>query len=463
MSIIDFRYSGSKETALTLEGEFGERLEVHFGLIHDPRGEFRAAVERCLQPIRDRRLKEPRWRERSSYPLRVPAVTILFFGLMLCGFGGGVLLDPQIVPDSLAERIGTGLFYLCGGLVPILLGINSFTYRISVRTDAIETDSLFRHRHLPYARIDEFLSRTATGEGEPTRFTTLIGAGQQIWFSDSIPDYARIRDYIVSRIDPQAVVRGEAGLPARIARESKRGNTTTTLFVSICIGLMIGIMAWIKIVPAQQWLARQIRLDAHGVSVAGHITRVRGPEDEDSRYYVDYAFPARGETQTGHNSVAQSVYVEARHGQPIAITYLPDDPTINRSTYTRRIYANSVYPTWYRLFVLTGFCPPLFTAFALFAKARPRRTASVYCPALCRKSWTASSEQGAKTWKQNPHHYCGCIRPIYLNQRHHFGLCHGPELHRVPRRSPGSCSLRRLSSPIEKVSAYLYRHQSPSL
>ena len=369
-SLTAFRYSGLRNSILTLHDDSGQKLNIDFELIHDPQGTLRAALDVCLNPIRERQQQELQWREKTFRPLRGLSTIIIPFVFLLIGFGAALLFDPHMVSGSPTEKTLLSLVFISGGLIFILFGIQCFTWTLTVSRDAIASDSLFRHRRIPFARIEELLSRTVARRNGPTRITTIIGAGQRISFTDAMPDYALVCDYIAAHTDPQAAARGSAGLPAREAREFKQGLITVAVIASFCMGLM----ALLFIVPARQRLARQDSLDAHGVTVAGHLTGVHVSGRKTPVYYLDYEFPLNGQTHRDFGSVPQNIFDVARPSQSIAVTYLPDDPTINRPTHSNaRMRADDLLHEAYRLIAMMAVVSLIMLGYALFSQAKSKR------------------------------------------------------------------------------------------
>ncbi len=209
-TIVACRYNGRGNANLTLHDESGRCLKMDSDLVADPQGTLHTTLDARLQPIYDRQQQEFQLQGRTFHPLRGRALITVPILFMVAGAGMGVVCDPQKISSPMVEKIGMALFFTCIGLVIALIGSYAFTLKITVSGDAIALDSIFQHRQIPFARIEQLASYTASdGRGGAIRTTIIASTDQYITITDAMPDYISLRDYITSRTNPQAVVPSE--------------------------------------------------------------------------------------------------------------------------------------------------------------------------------------------------------------------------------------------------------------
>jgi hypothetical protein len=94
--------------------------------------------------------------------------------------------------------------------------------------------------------------------------------------------------------------------------------------VILCLGIPLLLGALLDGTRRQvEQLARQ------GQVTQAHVT-ARHASGRSDGYYLYYAFPLEGRTETGSQNVPEAVYDQTSVGDPLTITYLPSRPGVQR-------------------------------------------------------------------------------------------------------------------------------------
>jgi hypothetical protein len=78
-------------------------------------------------------------------------------------------------------------------------------------------------------------------------------------------------------------------------------------------------------------LARQDALDARGVQTTGRAEGKYFPRGHANSYHIEYEFALNERTYRNDSRVGWHAYKRAERGQPIMVTYLPDNPDVARA------------------------------------------------------------------------------------------------------------------------------------
>jgi len=116
-----------------------------------------------------------------------------------------------------------------------------------------------------------------------------------------------------------------------VGRRSKRLQGRTPIWLGIVVGLMGAIFVGLGIVI----LRGELRFGEDGVAVIGEVLSTyvdSGTGDDADTYHLRYRFlDAEGREHRGSAQIDQFAYLGTNVGDPVTVTYLPDDPGTHRT------------------------------------------------------------------------------------------------------------------------------------
>lgn len=263
------------------------------------------------------------WSTRTYRPMRAIALLILVFGLFFIGFGLWMPLASTMPDDRMWLTVLLGAFTLLAFGTAAYM----YTWTLTVSAEQISSSSLFATRRVPLENVVAVTSRMVNGKNGSCEQTTVIGAGQQVSFTERTPDYGAIKDYVYRRAGEQAAERGRALQPGI----KRRDQQLQLRAIAAILFLSVGYLGLYFRHGAQYMLDRQHALDARGAKVHGRVTGAHIAGSKSRTYLLDYEYNLNGQVFEHSSPVTYADYSAAVPGQPVTITYLPDNPDIARA------------------------------------------------------------------------------------------------------------------------------------
>jgi len=343
--VVDYKISGNNNTTIVLTDSLGQRMSIYLSLMSSQqRLAVANTVRERLAGLRDKQLKEMAWGVRTYRPARNVSWFLLIFAAVFLGFGLMPWFGGNVVQNTEEAKWPFLLIFGGVGIAVVLLFLGVYTWTLIISRDAITSSSLFRSRTIPFAQITSVMIRDTRTRNGTTNITTVEGAGRKISFTESMPDYTLVRDYIQGQAGQKAVEQGAVAAPG----VEKKQLTQGLILMAVVSILGFGGIAGYAMYNDLQGLARQDQLDKQGVKTQGSLLRKYSTGNKSVSYLITYQYDVNGRAYEHDSPVTYQDYLTANADQPVTVTYLPQNPDTARAAQSigRREAESKLHSTW---------------------------------------------------------------------------------------------------------------------
>lgn len=248
--------------------------------------------------------------------------------MLFCSIAVPILCssDPSISPFFIYGVVIGGLLLT---LLALYWAIWHATRVITLTAASVVEKTFFGSREIPYAEITGITTKDVQGKSSSTEWTTIMSATRRISFSEVVIGYQDLLALLHAHMKSHMIINSPHAI-ARDTRNDRKKNVIAALCIGAVVGLVFSLTGKSAIQEGQALLARQEELATRGVQVNGQITAAHARSGKNSPDEIYYAFDAAGVRYPAISIVHHSDVEEARIGEAIRVTYLPENPKICR-------------------------------------------------------------------------------------------------------------------------------------